>query len=197
MLRRVIRTTPLSPDGVVEARELGRAPFVLLVEYMPPKKGKYRVKLRVLLRDEEVAGYIARHKLAAAELYVDRAAEAVAERKKELKVEFETKLSEGGLRYIWSHEPALALGKRLLNWVEEQRAVRVVFGTLLTGIEVEGQMQEVTWFARELTNRIDRMAAQIETGRAFEDGQMQVFAPGQKDKHKPEKPSTPPSRWRK
>lgn len=196
MLRKVIITTPLETDDLIEKKELGAAPFALFVEYPPPKKkDQYRLKLRIVTRDREVDELIARHGLSKVELHVDRDVLAVEAKRKALGEEVQEGLAQGGLGYIWSFAPWIAAGRSVLIWAEELRTVRVSFSTLLEGLEVTGKMQEVTWLARELTNAIDRIAAQIDTGRAFDVGELRIFAPGKKVKHEKNKPRTPPSKW--
>lgn len=196
MLRKVIFTTPLDTEDLVDKRELGRAPFALVVEYLPPqKKDQYRLKLRIVLRDDTVRELIARHGLSKVELHVDRDALVVEAKHKELNEQWQDGLAKGGLGFIWSLAPAVLGVQKARVMLEELRTVRVSFLGLLDGLEVTGKMQEVTWLARELTNAIDRIAAQIDTGRAFDEGELRIFAPGKKVKSEKEKPRTPPSKW--
>lgn len=197
-MRRVIFAKRIAiGDDVVSARELGQAAFALVIEYVPPKRGHYRIKARIKPRDDEIGHLIAKHKLAELELFVDRAATAADRALEDLRTERDEGLRDKGLEYIWSHGLWWVLARQGAAWVRQQRTVRVSFGRLLEGIEVDGTMEELRHLARELTMQVDRLSAQIEAGASFDRGEIRVFAPGSRGKVEPEASRTPPSRWRK
>src|SRR5262245_34491859 len=110
MLRRVLWTRDVaSGDELIGEGEYGVAPFALLVEYVNPERRRgllelfsprserYEVRLRVRPRNDEATALISRHPLRQIEVYVDKGAEVVAERRAALREEKETGLREHGL----------------------------------------------------------------------------------------------------
>lgn len=199
-MRRVWFSGGVSVDeGAVSAEDFGTAPFLLLVEYVPRSFGRYRLKAQVRLRDPAIAELIARHQLDRVELYVDAAADAVDERQVALGQDIDRDMQQHDMGYAFMpHLWIWSLLRQLDIVYERQRVVRISLGRLLRGIEVKGSMDELSWLARELTHGIDRLAAKIDTGRAFDSNEVRIYAPGEKRKPvkgKPGTPGTPPSQW--
>jgi hypothetical protein len=184
-------------DEMVGANDLGQAPFALLVEYVPPVKGKYRIKVRIKLRDKCVAQLIAKHALHKIDIYIDREAKDADTRQAALSKEHHANMDADPFSYLASHRPMWTFARKLATWVEQERTVKISFGTLLDGIEITGGMEELRRLARELTMGVDRLAAHIETGTIFDGGEVRIFAPGTRAKTPEKKPDTPPSQWGK
>jgi hypothetical protein len=193
-----------APVDIVKPYEMGRAAFALLVQYLPPEtrhsRITYRINVRVQLRDPTVAAVIDRHRLRGLAIYVDSDAKMLATRQADLTAEFQQGIATNGAEYAWFvHRWGWLLTQKLATWLKQQRSVAISFGTLLDGIEISGEMDELRHLAYELTGAVDRLASQIETGAAFDDGQIRIYAPG--DKAKPIKPkagaktTTAPADW--
>jgi hypothetical protein len=193
-----------APVDIVRPTEMGRAPFALLVQYLPPKQRlsrlEYRINVRIQLRDPAVAAMIDRHRLRRLHIYVDSDAQLLVTRQADLTAEFQQGIAASGAEYAWFvHRWGWLLTRKLVTWVQQQRTVAINFGTLLDGIEISGEMDELRRLAYELTGAVDRLASQIETGAAFDAGQIRIYAPG--DKAKPIKPkpgaktNTAPADW--
>ena len=206
MLRRVWFTKPIEADAVLAEREYGRAPFALLVEYklrpatwmayLFPGLGRYRIKARIKPRNGEMAALIERHHLRAVDVYIDKAAEAVDKRQAALRDEVRAGFVEGvaGIRPR-PDKLLTALWRWLTGYIEQQRVVRMSFGTLLDGIEVKGKMDELRWLVREMTAAVDKLGMQIEAGAAFDAGEIRIFAPGKRVKIETDRTGTPPAQW--
>lgn len=194
-MRRVWFSRGIAGVGI-SARELDRAAFALMIEYVPPVNDKYRMRLRVQPRDADIAARIERHKLRASTIYIDKDAEDADERQAVLTKQLAAGLDAEGAGYMFSLAWIWLSLKKGAVFFEQERAVRISFGSLLDGQEITGDMAELRRVAGVVMAAVDRLAAEIETGAAFESGEVRIYAPGARTKIKDDtKPNTPPSEW--
>lgn len=168
-------------DDVVRPGEMGAAPFALVVEYDQDEKGRYVVRMRIRVRNEETLDVIAQHKLWDTEVYVDREAVQAAEERKALTEGRALSQDQNGAGYAFGPLHYF-LVREGWAWWKERQTVRISFRTLYEGIAVHGDMNSCARLGREISMQIDRLAAQLDTGRAFTGGQLRVYAPGNRVK---------------
>ena len=180
--------------------ERGRAAFLLLIEYVPPVRGKYKIRVKVRPRDEKIVRLIRKHHLRQSPVYVDKAREAADEHQNALTEEMVAALDADGVGYVWSPHRWMWTGaKKLVASIQQARTLKLEFGTLLDGKEIAGGMVELRRLVFAITETIDRLNSQIATGELHDTGAVRIFSPGDKGKPvakpKPQKPNTAPSEW--
>lgn len=182
-------------DTIITGEELGWSAFALIVEHLPPRGREYRVKVRIVPRDEEIIALIGRHRLLDVELFVDPEAERLAGEQGAIGEEMKERLEQDGLSFIWSFDIARLLWRGTSAALASSRSVRLKVEDLLVGQEIKGAFNEVRWLVRQLSAGLDRLGAEIDAGRAFDGGEVRIYAPGKKQKHDKKKPQIPPSKW--
>jgi hypothetical protein len=177
--------------------EFGRAPFALLIEYVPQdRRGIYGMRAEIRPRDVDVIRLLKAHRLDRLEIYISREAEAVAETTKEIAKEREQAIDAAGPVYGFAaHLWAPLLWQSFRNSWRKSHAVHVTVSDLLDGIEIKGGLDELSFFARELASAIDKVSAKIDTAKAFEENQIRIYGPGKKIKPVKDKSGTAPSDW--
>ena len=182
-------------EEVINEADFGGAPFALLVDYVPPKRGVYRVKLQVKPRDDEAMVLISRHGLKATKIFTDKAAEAADDYQAEMSSKITKDLIAQNIGYVWSHRLVWDALRYFAGVVVKQKTVTITFGTLLDGIEIKGPFDHVRRVVREVTMAIDKIGAGIDAGRVFDIGETRIFAPGARRAVADKRPRTPPSEW--
>jgi hypothetical protein len=112
-----------------------------------------------------------------------------------LKNELQEALEKEGPAFPWSLSAAKLAWRGVKALVAEQTAVRMSVGRLLEGQEIKGKFDEVRWLVKQLSGGVDKLGAQLDGAKAFEGGEIRIFAPGSKQKFDKKKPNTPPSEW--
>ena len=182
----------------VTPADMGQAPFMLVVQYGRTKTGGYKIAAKVRVRDAKVQALIDGHHLRETLITIDPARQAADKRQAELLAEMIVDADREGPIYpmapwLWGW----SLAKKAAVLVEQQRTVKVTFGSLLAGVEVVGTMAELRGLVWDISSKLDQLSASIEAGQSFDGGRVVVYSPGgkSKPKTKPDKPNVPPSEW--